>query len=108
LFENIQSCLLRQYQYDTVPLFNLTSGWSGALTMNADKQYARRGLEGPRCAIPAPGHRLTLTSRDILPNPEMAATSAWQHSAAENNLRNQKLADACIAMASLGNLLLAE
>jgi hypothetical protein len=51
---------------------------------------------------------LTLTSRDILPNPEMDATSAWQRSSAKNKLRIKKLADACIAMASLGNLLLAE
>ena len=40
--------------------------------------------------------------------PRMAATSAWQRSAAENKLRIQKLADACISMASLGNRLLAE
>ena len=77
-------------------------------TYHAVKQYARRGLKRAQCAIPAPGYSLTLTSRDILSYPEMATTPAWQRYAAENKLRIQKLADACISMARLGNRLLSE
>ena len=82
--------------------------------MNADKQYASRGLEGARRATAMPmeespqGAASPRPAVSIRPDPEVAATPTRRRFTAEDKLRILKLADACTAVGSLGALLRAE
>ena len=81
--------------------------------MNADKKYARRGLEGARRATARPVDEspqgvVSPKPAVIPPDPEVAATPTRRRFTAENKLRILKLADACTAVGSLGALLRAE
>ena len=82
--------------------------------MNADKKYARRGLEGARRATATPideSPQGAVSPRPVVivqPDPEVVATPTRRRFTAEDKLRILKLADACTAVGSLGALLRTE
>lgn len=82
--------------------------------MNADKQYARRRLEGVRQATARSvdeSPQGTASPRPAVivpPDPEMVATPTRRRVTAEDQLRILKLVDAWTAVGSLGALLRAE
>ena len=82
--------------------------------MNADKQYASRGLEGARRATAMPvdeSPQGTASPRPAViapPDPEVVAKPTRRRFTAEDKLRILKLADACTAVGSLGALLRSE
>lgn len=82
--------------------------------MNADKQYASRGLEGARRTTPdtvdksPQGTASPRPAVSVRPDPEVAATPTRRRFTAEDKLRILKLADACTAVGSLGALLRTE
>jgi transposase-like protein len=82
--------------------------------MNADKQYASRGLEGAWRATAMPmdessqGPASPRPAAIVSPDPEVVATPTRRRFTAEDKLRILKLADACTAVGSLGALFRAE
>ena len=82
--------------------------------MNADKQYASRGLEGARRATAVPvdeSPQGTASPRPAViapPDPEVVTKPTRRRFTAEDKLRILKLADACTAVGSLGALLRSE
>ena len=76
--------------------------------MNADKQYASRGLEGARRATPdtvdksPQGAASPRPAESVPPNPEVVATPTRRRFTAEDTLRILQWADACTVVGSLG------